>query len=391
MLTLNRTSWINSIESAWHRKSIIWLAGVRRVGKTCLAQSLSDVEYFDCELPRVRRLLDDNEAFLEKLGTHRIVLDEIHRLENPSQLLKIAADHFPNVKVIATGSSTLSASVKFRDTLTGRKAQIWLTPMLEEDLSAFGNTDIEFRLLRGGLPPFFLADALPETDFQDWMDDFWAKDIQELFRLERRQSFQKFVELLICQSGGIFEATRFSKACEISRTTISTYLNVLESTFIAHIIRPFNSRRSDEIIKAPKVYAFDTGFVAYYKGWRDLRSEDLGFLWEHFVLNELTARLQGFELQYWRDKHGHEVDFIMRSRSGAVTAVECKWQAGEFNPRSLASFRRVYPGGANYVVGHDVGRSYSKRFDDLEVQFVSLSSLCTDALPAVTKRDQSRK
>jgi len=46
---------LNLIEQAWRGRPIVWLAGVRRVGKTCLCQSLPDVEYFDCELPRVRR------------------------------------------------------------------------------------------------------------------------------------------------------------------------------------------------------------------------------------------------------------------------------------------------------------------------------------------------
>jgi hypothetical protein len=64
--------------------------------------------------------------------------DEIHRLADPSEVLKIAADHFPDVKIIATGSSTLGASSKFRDTLTGRKVEIWLTPMISDDLKDFG-------------------------------------------------------------------------------------------------------------------------------------------------------------------------------------------------------------------------------------------------------------
>ena len=90
-------------------------------GKTCLAQSLADVEYFDCELPRVRAMMEDPEDFWESLRGKRVALDEVHRLENPSQLLKIAADHFPTVRVLATGSSTLGASTKFRDTLTGAR------------------------------------------------------------------------------------------------------------------------------------------------------------------------------------------------------------------------------------------------------------------------------
>ncbi len=64
------------------------------------------------------------------LGRKRVVLDEIPRLPNPSELLKIAADHFPDRCILATGSSTLGASSRFRDTLAGRKSELWLTPMI---------------------------------------------------------------------------------------------------------------------------------------------------------------------------------------------------------------------------------------------------------------------
>ena len=161
-----------------------------------LARSLPGIEYLDCELPRVRRELADPESFLGAMDGKAVVLDEIHRLDDPAQLLKIAADHFPRCRVLATGSSTLGASRKFRDTLAGRKAEVWLTPMMSADLADFAAPDLKHRLLRGGLPPFFLADAYPEKDFQEWMDAYWAKDIQELFRLERRHSFQRFAELL---------------------------------------------------------------------------------------------------------------------------------------------------------------------------------------------------
>jgi hypothetical protein len=115
--------------------------GVRRVGKSVLCQSLPGCEYFDCELPRVRRLLEDPETFLRQHGGKRVVLDEARRLPNPSELLKIAADHFPTARILATGSSTLGASARFRDTLTGRKAEVWLTPMTLADLVDFGNED----------------------------------------------------------------------------------------------------------------------------------------------------------------------------------------------------------------------------------------------------------
>jgi len=131
--------------------------------------------------------------------------------------------------------------------------------MIARDLEDFGSTDLVRRLGGGGLPPYFLADEPSERDYQEWVDSYWAKDIQELFRVERHASFVRFVELLLVQSGVIFEATRFAAPAEVSRTTITNYLSVLEATRIALVVRPFSTRRSTEIVSAPKVYAFDTG------------------------------------------------------------------------------------------------------------------------------------
>ncbi len=370
-----RTFWLDRIETLWRRRSVLWMSGVRRAGKTCLARTLPEIEYFDCELPRVRRAMEDPEEFLTALRGHRVVLDEIHRLGHPSELLKIAADHCPTIKVLATGSSTLSAAAKFRDTLAGRKAELWLTPMTLADLADFGEPDLRHRLLHGGLPPYFLSPELPEREFQEWMDAYWAKDIQELFRLERRHSFQKFFELLLAQSGGIFEATRFAAPCEVSRTTIMNYLQVLEATFVIHVVRPFHSRRQTEIIAAPKVYGFDTGFVCAHRGWSELRREDLGLLWEHFVLNELQAHTQSREIRYWRDKRGHEVDFLWARRGRPPLAIECKWSARDFDGTNLQAFAGQYPGAECLVVAQDAKPAFQRKHGELRVKFLGLPEL----------------
>jgi predicted AAA+ superfamily ATPase len=378
----SRRFWQQRIEDAWRRRSVVWLMGVRRVGKTVLSRSLPDAEYFDCERPRVRRLMVDPESFLEDLTDRTVVLDEIHRLDRPSELLKIAADHYPTTRILATGSSSLGASAHFKDTLSGRKEEVWLTPMIAADLEDFGNSGLEHRLLRGGLPPFFLADELPEAHYQEWMDAFWAKDILELFRLERRRSFLRFVELLLVQSGGIFEATRFARSCEVSRTTITNYLAVLEATFVMHVVRPFAQRPAAEIVAAPRVFGFDTGFVSYYRGWKELRFEDIGILWEHLVLNELHARLPaGMKIRYWRNKQGAELDFVVPGRGTAPTAIECKRSADEFDPRGLKAFRRHYPEGVNLVVATDIDRPFTRRNEDLSVRFTGLKHL-TDEIGA---------
>lgn len=361
--------------------------GVRRVGKTVLARSLPGFEYLDCELPSVRRMLGDPEGFLGGLGRNgAIVLDEVHRLQDPAGVLKVAADHFPNIRVIATGSSTLGASARFRDSLAGRKSEVWLTPLCRADLDEFGTTDLGHRLLHGGLPENFLAERVPEADVQEWMDAYWAKDVLELFRLERRASFQRFAEMVFTESGSLFEATRFARPCEVSRQTISNYLAVLDATFVAHVVRPYSGGSSAEIVSAPRVYAFDTGFVCQHRGWRRLRKEDLGALFEHLVLNELHAMLGSRNaIRYWRAKSGPEVDFVL-DRPGGTIAIECKWSAGSFEPGGIRAFRRRHPGPTNLVVASDVPRPYTRRYGDLRVRFVGLGDLREGLAPRTVAR-----
>ncbi len=282
----------------------------------------------------------------------------------------------------STICNTLGASARFRDTLAGRKREVWLTPMVSADLGAFGSHDLGYRMLRGGLPPFFLAERLPEPDFQEWVDAYWAKDVLELFRLEWRHAFQRLFELLMAQSGGLFEATSLARACEISRPTVMNYLAVLEATFVVHVVRPYAAGGAAEIVAAPKVFGFDTGFVCYHRGWHDLRQEDRGALWEHVVLNELHAHVGRDAIRYWRTKHGNEIDFILTRRGEAPIAVECRWMADHFEPAGLRAFRHRYPSGLNYVASSDVDRPFTKRFGGLSVRFVSLSGL----IEAVTSR-----
>jgi hypothetical protein len=346
---VERPHWLKKIKAALKQRPIVWLAGVRRSGKTSLCRMLPKVEYFDCELPSARREIE-RDGFWDNFLEKTVILDEVHRLSNPAEILKIAADHYSNIKVIATGSSTLAATSKFRDTLTGRKIRVWLTPANSYDGEAFEIKNLKHRLRLGGLPPFLLAEAWDEVAYQEWLDSFWSRDIQELFHLGNRASFLKFFELLMSQSGGIFEAQKFARPCEVSRPTIVNYLSVLETTLTACIVRPYSKRLATEIIAAPKVYGFDTGFVAFSKGWENPVNDQLGILFEHWVLNEFISILQQPALNYWRDKAGHEVDFIWKRRGKPPIAVECKWHSDQFDSSSIKSFRSRHPEGENLLI-----------------------------------------
>lgn len=200
-----------------------------------MCRSLDNVEYFDCELPSVRNSIEDPESFLKSFKGKRIVIDEIHRLKNPSEFLKIAADYFPETKIIATGSSTLTANKKFKDSLTGRKKDILLTPLNCQDIRDFNIATMEERIIKGGLPPYILSSNISEQDYWQWFESYWAKDIEDIFGIGKKSAFLKFTELLIIRSGGIFEGNSYTSQCEVSRQTIFSYLNVLVKILLARI------------------------------------------------------------------------------------------------------------------------------------------------------------
>jgi predicted AAA+ superfamily ATPase len=373
---VQRDYWIERIERAWTRRSVVWLHGVRRVGKTTLCRALPDAQYFDCDLPSVRERLRDPEMFWNDLRGRRVVLDEVHQAADPALVLKIAADHYPDIKVVATGSSTLSATAKFSDSLTGRKTDILLTPMMTSDLEVFGGP-LEQRLWRGGLPAFYLADEREtDSDMSEWLSAYWARDIQELFRIQQRSAFVRFVELVLARSGGMFEATSFAQACEVSRTTIANYLDILQITAVATVVRPYSTRRTTEIVSAPKIYGFDTGFVRWAAGWREPRPEDYGALWEHYVINEIHARFAEVELRYWRRKSGAELDLVLIRRGRPPMAVECKWRSANVgNLAGMRAFRAAYPEGQDLVVCADLSESRSLRLGDRVVTSTGLGGL----------------
>ncbi|MGE3954790.1 MAG: DUF4143 domain-containing protein [Parachlamydiales bacterium] len=107
-----------------------------------------------------------------------------------------------------------------------------------------------------------------------------------------------------------------------------------------------------------------------------LRPDDRGNLWEHMVLGELIGQLQQWQPLYWRDKRGHEIDFVVADKGGnKPITIECKWSASKFDPANLHAFRRRYPEGNNYVVASDVTETYQRDYGGVRVHFISLQDL----------------
>ena len=372
---VRRHHWTKTIEELWEAKSVVWLAGVRRAGKTFLCRSLPDIEYLDCELPSTRRALEDPEAFLRDIGHRRVVLDEVHRLTNPSELLKIAADYYPKTKVIATGSSSLGASRRFRDTLTDRKRDLWLTPMLVQDEEEFGARGLDHRFCFGGLPPFYLADAVLEDGFQDW---------------------NRF--LLGQGRPGIVPSRAALVLHAVRRADVRPEWRHVRSDTVCRCLRgqPHDHR---ELSPDPGRYPGRSGHTAIQHAarYRDRRGAEGLWVRHRFRLpvqgvGEIAQRGPRRPLGALRAERvprppaearrallagqaRPRVGLRHRSPGEGPVAIECKWRADGFEPSNFRAFRRVYPAGENFIVTSDTDRSYLRRDGDLQYRFVGLPDL----------------
>jgi len=364
---IERPLWLERLHQAWAKRSIVWLSGVRRVGKTTIARMLPSAVHMNCDLPSVVRALEEPELFFENQTPESIlVLDEVHHLDDPSRLLKIAADEYPHYKILATGSSTLAATRKFRDSLTGRKQSLHLCPVLWEECGdPFGRPDLDHRLLHGGLPEPLLAAKKDSSFFSEWIDSFYARDILELFSIRNRQGFLSLFRLLLRQSGGQVDYSQLANLSEQSRLTVKAHIDAMQIAHAVHLLRPFHGGGKREIVSRPKCYAFDTGFVTFERGWDKIRDDDRGLLWEHLVLDSLRSRFADDEIFYWQDKSHREVDFVIRRNRNRADVIECKINPDKLDATSIRAFRDLYPQGENIVVSPSVKNPYQFRRGDM--------------------------
>ena len=369
---INRPFWTENIKRAWESRSIVWLSGVRRVGKTTISKMFPDTIYLNCDLPSVIRRLEDPEAFLKSVPKGSgLIFDEIHRLEDPSRLLKIAADEFANIKVLATGSFTLEATKKFKDSLTGRKVLIHLLPVLwDECKSQFKINDLDLRLLRGGMPEILTTNKIDTSFYSEWIDSFFARDIQELFNVRNRSGFLKLMQLLLRSSGNLIDITQLSKMSGLTRPTVMSYLEAMRIANMVYLLPPFHGGGRREITHRPKCYCFDSGFVAFVNGWNEIRDADRGLLWEHLVLDSLRIHLNHRQIYYWRDKSNREIDFVIKKSGNSFDLVECKINPDHLSISHLRTFREIYPKGMNYCYAPYIGERYSLNIDGIKVNFI---------------------
>jgi len=396
-------------------RRITVLLGSRQVGKTSLMFRLIDylvhtentdpnqIEYLDLEFPSIlsqvnglygRDFLDFLSARgMDTSGKCFVFIDEIHYLDEPSSFLKTMHDHFPQVTLVVSGSSSIRIQKKFKDSLTGRKSIVHITPLDFSEFLDFKGSELAARkaelsihtiLQGGGLPSlselrflqnefnksyreFTIFGGYPETALlktaqektrllDEIYQSYVMKDIKDVAKIENLNAFNKMITLLGHQAGSLINISELCVSLGISRPTVEHYLFLLEQTFILTQLRPFFKNKRQEIVKSPKVYFDDPGLRNIAIRNMDVYDQrgDQGILFENAVFSQLKRTLRPLQsIHFYRTKGKAEIDFIVQDKD--ITPIEVK--SGTFKeskiPSSLRAFINRYKPKYAFVVNRD--------------------------------------
>ncbi|MDI6793188.1 MAG: ATP-binding protein [bacterium] len=404
-----------TLRKALSQKPIRVLLGSRQVGKTSLMLRLilylsekeqvppSQIVYLDLEFPQILSQIDglygeDFLSFLKARGVNTqedvfIFIDEVHYLENPSSFLKILHDHYSNLKLTVSGSSSLQIKHKFKETLTGRKRIFEINPLDFEEFLEFKNSPLLERKRTINLELILAEEVRPDiselrflaTDFNKLFEEFIIfggypevillpsiedktallaeiyrsyirRDIKDFAKIGNVSAFNNLVELLGYQIGNLINLSELCNSLNISRPTVENHLFLLENTFVISLISPYYTNRRQEIIKSSKVFFHDTGLRnSLGRDFDPINNRiDKGALFENAVWGELHKHLQTLqELHFWRSKSKAEVDFILRDKD--MLPLEAKYRPFKKTtiPSGLRSFIKTYQPKAACVITKD--------------------------------------
>jgi predicted AAA+ superfamily ATPase len=293
-------------------------------------------------------------ANLEK--ENYLFIDEFHYIPNPTKIFKIIHDDFPNLKIIATASSSLEISSKLKESLTGRKRIFRIYPLNFEEFLGFKKTalaDIFIRLkdsklklvepilsefvrewdeflVFGGYPKIALTSGREEKikEIEEIYNSYVQKDIKAFLKIENVLAFNKLVKILAVQIAGLMNLSQIGSPLKIARETQERYVDILENTFIIKTLSPFFSNKTKEIVKMNKTFFYDTGLRNFaIKDFKDLELRlDRGALVENAVAMELSKSLSVLQdLHFWRTQAKTEVDFVLEN-NGDIIPLEVKYQ-----------------------------------------------------------------
>ena len=346
--------------------------GARQVGKTTILEQFLE----ECGLRfrldsgdniRIQNLLssEDFDQIIEYAsGYELIAIDEAQKVPNIGIALKIIVDQVPDIKVIATGSSSFDLAQSVGEPLTGRKKTLVLFPLAQmeliEEFPKFElRESLEDFIIFGSYPEVFLAkDRLDKIDIlREHVDSYLLKDILALNKVKSSQTLLNLVKLLSFQIGQLVSLRELATQLHLDVKTVGRYLDLLEKSFIIYKLAGFSRNLRKEITQKHKYYFYDNGIrnaVISQFNPPNLRN-DLGALWENFVFMERIKknayhRFYG-NTYFWRTYNGEEVD-IVEEQDSQLRGFETKWSSKK-KVSAPKTWLKAYPETSFEVINPD--------------------------------------
>jgi len=324
---------------------VLIIYGPRRVGKTTLLKGFLSKTSLKYKLDsgdniRIQELLgsQDFPRIIEYAKeTELIVLDEAQLISNIGMGIKIIVDQIPNIRVIATGSSSFDLANPIGEPLTGRKITLTLYPVSHIELMLKQNRydlkqKLEEYLVFGSYPQVLMAKTKEEKVqiLEELVNSYIFKDILALAQIKGSKVLLDLLKLLAFQVGSEVSLNELSTSLMIDVKTVARYLDLLGKAFIIHRLTTFSRNLRSEITSKSKYYFLDNGIRnAVISQFNTLSSRnDTGQLWENFLITERLKKrsyksIHGYSY-FWRTYQQKEIDLIEEG-NGKLFPYEFKW------------------------------------------------------------------
>ena len=328
---------------------VLTITGPRQSGKTILAKTVfPKMDYVLLENPDERLLANsDPRAFLNRYPKG-VIIDEAQRAPEIFSYIQGIVDSRPrDGQFILTGSQHFLLSKHITQSLAGRVSIHHLLPFSYPEVSGLKQCpEIWDELLFCGFYPRIWDKELPpEKWYGDYINTYLERDVRDLKNIGDLSVFQRFLRISAGRHAQVINLSSIADDCGVSSNTIKSWFSILEASFLVYFIPPYYRNFNKRLIKAPKMFFYDSGLVCYLLGLTDAENVSFhpqkGSLAEGYVFSELVKyfynRGREPKIYFWRDRTGHEVDALVEI-NGRLAAFEVK-SAQTFNERFLDSIR----------------------------------------------------
>ena len=364
-----RTVAENVLKEVNFGKKAVVLLGARQVGKTTLLNSLfsdeKEILWLNGDSSNVRTLLraQSVEQLQVIIGKHRIVIiDEAQRVPDIGLVLKLIIDNIKDVRVVATGSSSLELSSSINEPLTGRKREFILYPLSFAEMTNHHGILSELnllshRLIYGYYPDIVISPGEERELLQELTDSYLYKDILALERIKKSEQLTRLLRALAFQVGSQVSYTELGQICGIDNKTVEKYITILEQAFVVFRLSSFSRNLRNELKASRKIYFTDNGIRnALIADFRMLEMrDDVGKLWENFLISERYKRNEYTKNHanswFWRTQAQHEIDYL-EEKDGDLSAYEFKWNPSA-KTKQPKSFKEAYPNSSYSVINRE--------------------------------------